>query len=235
MLGLSDEQIQDFERELENLENKFGEEEIEWALSVLIPGFTAEAQLMDRQASLENTSLNEAPAAAAPAAATKGEKAVSVLKWLKNASSKEGRVKLSKARAERRAQLRADLAAGAGGTGAGAKEGGAADAALGMLSGGGGDEVSIADITTEKPMNVNSDDLEKLLKDSNKAMRELINILKQTQGDLSSSLANIDTSIDDQIATSTGLTPGQVRAAQSAGTSSGEMSRSDELDDEQES
>jgi multidrug efflux pump subunit AcrB len=104
-----------------------------------------------------------------------------------------------------------------------------------MLSGGGGDEVSIADITTEKPMNVNSDDLEKLLKDSNKAMRELINILKQTQGDLSSSLANIDTSIDDQIATSTGLTPGQVRAAQSAGTSSGEMSRSDELDDEQES
>jgi hypothetical protein len=76
-------------------------------------------------------------------------------------------------------------------------------------------DISIDDITTDKSLNVKSDNLEDLLTNTNKALAAMAQILDQTKQLFSSKLDNLDVSVDDLIATTTGET--NVAARQQSG------------------
>ena len=219
MLGLKKEDLEHFSEELKKLIDRFGEETISWCLSVLIPGFDAETQLAMED--LPETIQEQGPVGLVRTGLGLAGK---LFKWIGLTQTNKGRKALTAARAERAASAGTSsaapgAAAAAGGlaTGGALAAGAAGGAVLDAVSG--AEEVEIADITTDKPLNTKSDTLEKLMKDSNKAMALLIKMLQQTQKDLSGRLAAVDLSIDDNTAAQTGQSINQVRSNQSAGVS----------------
>jgi len=73
-------------------------------------------------------------------------------------------------------------------------------------------DISIADITTDKALNVT----DKAVQDTNDALQTMIQTLIQTQRQISDKLDALDVSVDDSIAAETGESPDQVQARQSA-------------------
>ena len=79
--------------------------------------------------------------------------------------------------------------------------------ALGRVGTSGLDQdINIDDIKTDKALNVKSEDLEDLLANTNKSLAVMSQILDQTKQLFSKKLDNLDVSVDDLIATTTGET-----------------------------
>jgi hypothetical protein len=73
-------------------------------------------------------------------------------------------------------------------------------------------DISIDDITTDKALNVT----DQAVQDTNDALQTMIQILTQTQQQLSDKLDAIDVSVDDSIAAETGESADQVQTRQNA-------------------
>ena len=74
-------------------------------------------------------------------------------------------------------------------------------------------DVNLADISTNKSLNVGGP----LLQQTNDLLQQLTRALTQTQGVLASQLDDLDVSVDTATAAATGMTTDQVDAAQEAG------------------
>jgi hypothetical protein len=175
--------LEDFIKEIELLVEQFGEEEVEEALALLLPGFEefsdeSAGETQYRQ-DIENRMMDEGLGRFGTAVADK------LSKWGKKILPKRG------GKAAR--------------TGAGTAGGGLAGLAAGGAAGLGGaiigkewdQDVNIAAITTDDSLSVDpGPDLIKLLTQNSEAIDKLTQVLTQTQQELAKKLSDLDKSVD---------------------------------------
>jgi hypothetical protein len=175
--------LEDFIKEIELLVEQFGEEEVEEALALLLPGFEefsdeSAGETQYRQ-DIENRMMGEGLGRFGTAVADK------LSKWGKKILPKRG------GKAAR--------------TGAGTAGGGLAGLAAGGAAGLGGaiigkewdQDVNIAAITTDDSLSVDpGPDLIKLLTQNSEAIDKLTQVLTQTQQELAKKLSDLDKSVD---------------------------------------
>jgi hypothetical protein len=205
--------IQTFLDDIQQLEYEYGSEAVGGALEILLPGFDLDATRTSGDEIIFDDEIEPLYEGRVLKAGSKlGEKVANWWKKLKN-KMKPGLEPLP-----RGAEVGKGVAAG---TGIGALGLGAAGLGTAGLSAAASaaleKKVDIVDISTDDALNVNSDDLEDLLSQTNKALENMTRALEQVRGVFSSRLDDLDTSVDDMIAVSTGETPTDVAVRQQGG------------------
>lgn len=226
---------------LDALEKEHGSPAVEDALKKLLPDFSPDnldgVEVMSEGVLLEYAWLLNMARAAGPrilgAAAATGRSAQKFVKylWKKAKGAPAGGAGKAAEKSSAGGKV-IDIGTGfAGGAAAGAAGGaaatGAAAAAGGALSGvfSGDTDVNIDDISTDKALNIKSKELEKILKSTNKAVKDLNNIMRQTAKMLGTSFDSLETSVDDMVSAQTGESAAQVNARQGAGAKAPRRSR----------
>ena len=195
--------IQAFLDDIQQLEYKYGSEAVGRALEILLPGFDLDATRTSAAEIIFDDETGPLYEGRILKAGSKlGEKIANWWKKLKN-KVKPGRA----------------TAAGASGTGVGALGLGLAGLGTAAAARAMEQKVDLVDISTKDTLNVNADDLEDLLGQTNKALETMTRALEQVRGVFSSRLNDLDTSVDDMIAVSTGETSTDVAVRQQGGVS----------------
>ena len=212
--------LEDFIKEIELLVEQFGEEEVEEALSLLLPGFQefSDDPAGDSQyrQDIENRMMDEGLGRLGSAVADK------LSKWGKKILPKRGGK-----------GGKAGRAATATGTGLGGLAlGGAAGLGGAFIGKEWDQDVNIASITTDDSLNVDpGPDLIKLLTQNSEAIDNLTQVLTQTQQELAKKLSDLDKSVD-YMASGEDETTDQVDIRQDLGLSKKKSKKPAEKDKE---
>ena len=201
--------IKNFLEVLEKLIQRFGADPVAAALEELLPGFTFELQpdVSGQIGDLEPVTLPESKLGRV----TKGGKGLlrKTKDWISSKMTRSPKT-----------------TAGAGGAAGGAAAGSTLGRIGGAIAAGGAavvgknwdQDVNIDDITTDKALNVKSKTIEDLLIKNQEAIQKMIQVMTQTQQELSKKLSDLDKSVD-YMATGEDESPEAVDVRQDLGLS----------------
>ena len=209
--------IKNFLEELEVLVEDYGETEVARALEQVMPGF----RFLDNPLSSRIDQAQERHVSTGDHQEEESEL------FFEASRLRRGKRLLNKARDFITDKL-GKSSPKAGKIGGGAAVGGAAGAAGSKVAGGAAlglgtwtgkiwdQDISIDDITTDKALNVKSDDLEDLLMKTYQSIEKMTQVITQTQQDLSKKLGDLDKSVD-YLSTDEDDTPESVDVRQDLG------------------